>query len=66
MIEFRVPFAVTRQAVDDAERGAEEPDWQPVKDAARTIAMAENGAIFGGYAVGSITSMSIRFPPVLQ
>jgi uncharacterized linocin/CFP29 family protein len=57
VVEFRVPFAVSRQAVDDVERGAEDPDWQPVKDAARTIAMAEDGAIFNGYAAGGITGV---------
>src|ERR1700722_2634495 len=57
VIEFRVPFAVSRQAVDDVERGAEDPDWQPVKDAAHKIAMAEDRAIFDGYAAGSITGI---------
>src|SRR5215472_16529818 len=57
VIEFRVPFAVSRQGIDDVERGAQDPDWQPVKDAARTIALAEDGAIFGGYAAGSITGI---------
>ncbi len=54
VIEFRVPFAVSRQAVDDVERGSEDPDWQPVKDAARTIALAEDRAVFDGYAPGGI------------
>ena len=57
VIEFRVPFAVSRQAVDDVERGAEDPDWQPVKDAARIIALAEDRAIFDGYPAGSITGI---------
>ncbi len=57
VIEFRLPFAVSRQAVDDVERGAEDPDWQPVKDAARTIALAEDRAIFDGYPAGSIAGI---------
>jgi uncharacterized linocin/CFP29 family protein len=57
VIEFRIPFAVSRQAVDDVARGADDPDWQPVKDAARTIAMAEDRAIFDGYAAGGITGI---------
>jgi uncharacterized linocin/CFP29 family protein len=57
VIEYRVPFAVSRQAVDDVERGAEDPDWQPVKDAAHTIAMAEDRAIFDGYAAARITGI---------
>jgi uncharacterized linocin/CFP29 family protein len=57
VVEFRVPFAVSRQAVDDVDRGAEDPDWQPVKDAAHAIAMAEDRAIFDGYPAGSITGI---------
>ena len=39
---------VDRQAVDDVERGAKDADWQPVKDAARQIAFAEDRAVFDG------------------
>ena len=35
-------------------RGAQDADWQPVKDAARQIAFAEDGAIFEGYAAAGI------------
>ena len=52
MVELRVPFTVDRQQVDDVERGAKDPDWQPVKDAARQIAFAEDRAVFEGYAGG--------------
>lgn len=54
LIEFRVPFQVSRSAVDDVERGAQDSDWQPVKDAARQIAFAEDRAIFEGYPAGQI------------
>jgi uncharacterized linocin/CFP29 family protein len=54
LVELRVPFTVDRQAVDDVERGAQDSDWQPVKDAARTIAFAEDRAVFEGYAAASI------------
>jgi uncharacterized linocin/CFP29 family protein len=57
IVEFRVPFAVSRQAVDDVERGAQDPDWQPVKDAAHAIAMAEDHAIFNGYAAAGIAGI---------
>jgi uncharacterized linocin/CFP29 family protein len=55
--ELSVPFIVSRQAVDDVERGAQDPDWQPVKDAARTIALAEDLAIFDGYRAGSVAGI---------
>lgn len=54
LIEFRVAFELTRQAIDDVERGATDSDWQPVKDAARKIAFAEDRAVFDGYAAAGI------------
>jgi uncharacterized linocin/CFP29 family protein len=54
LVEYRVPFTLTRQAIDDVERGAADADWSPVKDAARTIAFAEDRAIFDGYSAGGI------------
>ena len=55
--EFRVPFQVERSAIDDVLRGAQDSDWQPVKDAARQIAFAEDRAVFEGYAAGGITGI---------
>jgi uncharacterized linocin/CFP29 family protein len=57
LVELRVPFTVDRAAIDDVERGAQDPDWQPVKDAARTIAFAEDRAIFEGYPAAGITGV---------
>ena len=57
IIELRVPFTVSRQAIDDVERGAKDSDWQPVKDAAKQIAFAEDRAIFEGYPAASITGV---------
>jgi uncharacterized linocin/CFP29 family protein len=54
LVELRVPFELDRQAVDDVERGANDSDWQPAKDAARRIAFAEDRAIFDGYAAAGI------------
>ncbi len=54
LVELRAPFELTRQAIDDVERGANDSDWQPVKDAARRMAFAEDGAIFDGYAAAGI------------
>jgi uncharacterized linocin/CFP29 family protein len=54
LVELRVPFELDRQAIDDVERGANDSDWQPAKDAARRIAFAEDGAIFDGYAAAGI------------
>jgi uncharacterized linocin/CFP29 family protein len=55
-----VPFELLRQAVDDVERGAEDSDWQAVKDAARQLALAEDRAIFEGYAAAQIEGIRQR------
>ena len=57
LVQLRVPFTVTRQDVDDVERGAQDPDWQPVKEAARQIAFAEDRAVFEGYPAAAITGV---------
>jgi uncharacterized linocin/CFP29 family protein len=54
LVELRVPFELNREQIDDVERGAEDSDWQPVKDAARTIAFAEDRAVFDGYPAAGI------------
>ena len=57
LVELRVPFTVDRQQVDDVERGAKDTDWQPVKDAARQIAFAEDRAVFQGYPEAGIAGL---------
>jgi uncharacterized linocin/CFP29 family protein len=58
VIELRAPFSVTRQAVDDVERGAKDSDWQPVKDAATQIAFAEDRTIFHGSGPARIVGIA--------
>ena len=57
LVELRVPFELERQMIDDVERGAEDSDWQPAKDAARKIAFAEDRSIFEGYAAAGIVGV---------
>src|SRR5215813_2182187 len=54
LVELRVPFELSRQTIDDVERGSEDSDWQPAKDAARKLAFAEDRAIFNGYREADI------------
>ena len=54
LVEVCIPFDLDRQQIDDVERGANDSDWQPVKDAARLMAFAEDRAIFDGYPAGGI------------
>ena len=54
LVELRVPFELTREAIDAVERGATDSDWSPLKEAARKIAFAEDRAVFDGYAAAGI------------
>jgi uncharacterized linocin/CFP29 family protein len=54
IVELRVPFTLTRQAIDDVARGAEDSDWSSLKDAAQKMAFAEDRAVFDGYAAAGI------------
>jgi uncharacterized linocin/CFP29 family protein len=54
LVELRVPFELDRQQIDDVERGSNDSDWQPAKDAAKKLAFAEDRAIFEGYPAANI------------
>src|SRR3984893_11171738 len=49
LVELRVPFDLSRQAIDDVERGSDDSDWQAAKDAAKKLAFVEDRDIFNGY-----------------
>lgn len=54
LVELRVPFELSRQTIDDVERGSDDSNWQPAKDAAKTLAFAEDRAIFDAYPTAKI------------
>ncbi|MFT3750693.1 MAG: family 1 encapsulin nanocompartment shell protein [Agriterribacter sp.] len=54
LVELRVPFELSRQTIDDVERGSSDSDWDPLKEAAKKIAFAEDIAVFEGYEAGAI------------
>src|SRR5579862_3709229 len=57
LVQLRVPFELSRQAIDDVERGSDDSDWQSAKDAAKKLAFAEDRAIFEGYAAAGIVGI---------
>src|SRR3981189_1110461 len=70
LVELRVPFELDRQQIDDVERGANDSDWQPAKDAAKLLAFAEDTAVFEGYGGRGIDGIRegtsnpvLRLPP---
>ena len=59
LVQLRVPFVVDREAVDSVERGAADPDWEPVKEAARQMALAEDTMIFAGYPAAGVAGIAV-------
>src|SRR3984957_7812784 len=57
LVELRVAFDLERQMIDDVERGANDSDWQPAKDAARKFAFAEDSAVFDDNAETGIVGV---------
>jgi len=57
LTELRVPFELSRTELDIIARGGRDPDLRPVTEAARNIAIAENQAVFRGFAAGSIAGI---------
>ena len=57
LVRLRVPFSINRIDIDDVERGSQDSDWDPVKEAARNLAFAEDRAIFEGYGAASISGI---------
>lgn len=54
LVEIRVPFEVSREELEAIGRGAQDPDLTSVRNAARAAAIAEDRAIFQGYAAAGI------------
>ena len=54
LVRLRVPFTLSRLEIDNVERGAQDSDWDPIKEAAKKLAFIEDRAIFEGYAAASI------------
>lgn len=60
VVELRVPFVVSREAVDSVERGAKDADWQPAKDAAQQLAFAEDRLVVDGLTDAGIAGIRGR------
>jgi uncharacterized linocin/CFP29 family protein len=54
LVELRTPFTVARPELEAVDRGSQAPDLDAVIDAARTAALAEERAVFHGYAAAGI------------
>lgn len=62
LVELRTPFTVERAAVDAVDRGAPDADWDPVVDAARRAALAEDNLALVGYPPGAVRGLMETSP----
>jgi uncharacterized linocin/CFP29 family protein len=62
LLEYRAEFWMERAELDAIDRGALDADLDPVRDAARRLALAEDGAVFHGHAGGSIVGIADASP----
>jgi uncharacterized linocin/CFP29 family protein len=58
LVELRASFSVSRQELDDAERGAGNIELPELGEAVRQIALAENVSVFHGYADAGILGIT--------
>ncbi|GAB3569010.1 family 1 encapsulin nanocompartment shell protein [Spelaeicoccus albus] len=58
LVEVRVPFTLSRDELLGADRGADDIDFDALDDAAVTMAMAENTAVFHGWKDAGIQGIS--------
>lgn len=54
LVELRTEFVLSRDELDSVERGARDPDLDPVVEAAKKAALAEDLAVFSGFAPAHI------------
>lgn len=57
LVELRAGFELSRRELENIARGSRDPDLEPVRAAARAIALAEDRAIFYGYPAAGITGL---------
>jgi uncharacterized linocin/CFP29 family protein len=57
-VELRADFTLSRAELRDADRGAEDVDYEPLDIAAVAIATAENAAVFHGWEAAGITGVA--------
>jgi uncharacterized linocin/CFP29 family protein len=58
VVELRAEFAVSREELDDADRGAGDIELRELDEAVHQIALAENSSVFHGYVSGGILGIT--------
>ncbi|HEY3670901.1 MAG TPA: family 1 encapsulin nanocompartment shell protein, partial [Acidimicrobiia bacterium] len=58
VVELRAEFTLSRRELDAVDRGASDPDLTALDDTAREFALAENHAVFEGFAAAGIVGLT--------
>jgi uncharacterized linocin/CFP29 family protein len=62
LAELRADFSVSREELRAADRGAEDVDFEALDQAARNVAVAENKAVFHGWAEAGMQGITEASP----
>lgn len=57
LIEVRIPFTLNQMELDTISRGCDDPDLEPVEQAARKLAAFEDSAVYRGFADGQVAGI---------
>jgi uncharacterized linocin/CFP29 family protein len=66
LVELRAEFSISLAELGDNDRGAVDADLEPLDEAAQRIAIAENVAVFHGWAKAGITGIADASPVKAQ
>jgi uncharacterized linocin/CFP29 family protein len=58
VVELLAEFAVSREELDNADRGAGDIELRELDEAVRQLALAENAAVFHGYVAGGVLGIT--------
>jgi uncharacterized linocin/CFP29 family protein len=58
LVELRADFSVSREELDDADRGSDDIELPELDEAVRQIALAENSTVFHGYAAAGMLGIT--------
>jgi uncharacterized linocin/CFP29 family protein len=62
LVELRAPFSLSRAELADIDRGAEDPDLDALQNAARSMALAENTAVFQRWEPAGLLGIAAASP----
>jgi uncharacterized linocin/CFP29 family protein len=62
LVELRTPFELSRDVIEEVDRGAPDPNLDAVVEAAQRAALAEDRAVLHGYAASGIVGITDATP----